>query len=281
MTMTRRARAQYDTWKIGPDKAKELLENNGVNRRLRPHLVDSYAEDMRQGLWNEDTADLIKISKTGRLLDGQHRLSAIIEADTIMELDVATGLDDKAQRVMDQGSGRTASDVLGMEGYSNTAIAGGVARWVMLGGEPGPHLEMALKRKASTARILRTVQENPDVALAASKYSAFKNHVPGSPTAICYSWLWMHRLDVTDCDYFWTGMVDMNFKPNKDPRRAVLRALQRMDREEGIGTASKDKLYATVSVLTRGWNAWRTGEEIDTLALRGKFKKIVPPVRPV
>ena len=267
--------------KITPTRAAELLANNGVNRRLRPQLVGSYAEDMAQGLWRA-TGEAIKVSRTGRLLDGQHRLNAVIEFGKPIEMLVVTGLPDDAQELMDQGAARSAADALAMHGFQYVTLTAGVARWLLLAGEPGEHMEQALKKKSSVARVLKTAQENLDVATAAAQYPSLQHHVPGSPTALCYTWLWLSRTDASACDEFWQALIEMNFYPaGRDPRKAGLRALQRMDRDEGIGGASKDKAIATVSVLTRTWNFWRKREDIDSLQIRNTRGQIIPPVHPV
>lgn len=280
--MTARTKAVTSEWiKIDPAMATKMLEKNAVNRKLRPRIVECYAEDMAEGLWDE-TGEAIKFSRTGRLLDGQHRLAAIIESGLTLELLVVTGLPDKSQGSMDQGAGRTAMQALSMgSDVPNASLTAAVARWLLLAGEPGPHLEQALKKKASTPRIVKTVEENPDIIVAAGKYTSLKNSVPGSPTAVCYTWLHLHRIDATACDeFFFAGLVDLSFKALRDPRKAALRALQRMEREDGIGPSSKDKAFATVSVLTRSWNAWRQDEELESIPLK-KNQRIIPPVRPI
>lgn len=265
--------------KVGPAEAKALLEKNDVNRRLRPRQVAAYAEDMREGLWGE-TGEPIQVSRTGRLLNGQHRLNAVIDADVTLELLFVTGLPDQSQKLMDSGAGRTASDALNMDGVHNASYTASIARWVLMAGEPGPHLEQALKQKASTARIVKIVQENPDIAHAASRSGVLRDHISGSPTAIGYTWLSMYRVDPAACEEFYSAFITLSFKALKDPRKAAMKALQRMDRDEGITASSKDKGIATTSILTRAWNAWRRGEELETLVAR-RGRKIVPPEAPI
>lgn len=268
--------------KITPERATELLAANAVNRTIRPRLVASYAEDMREGLWRV-TGEAIKVSRTGQLLDGQHRLSAIVEYGKPMEMLVVSGLEDRAQELMDQGAVRTAANALAMHGFQNATLTSSIARWLLLAGPPGDHLEQALKQqKASIARVVKTAQENPDVALAGMFYSRVVNHIPGSPTALCYSWLWLNRTDPSACEEFWQGLIELDFYPTgEDARKAGLRALQRMDRDEAITSASKEKGIATVSVLTRTWNLWRKREDTDSIALRGRGRRLIPPVHPV
>lgn len=264
--------------KIGPREAEKLLATSAINRRLRPRLVECYAEDMREGLWDE-TGEAIKLSRTGQLLDGQHRLNAIIEAGVTLELLVVRGLGDQSQALMDQGASRTAKDALDLAGTSYASWSSAIARWVLLAGEPGPGMEQALKKKASTARIMKTVAENPDIGHAAARYPSLQNHIPGSPTAIGYSWFWMNRIDPAACHEFFDAMVNMSFSFQRDPRKAALRTLQRLG-DHGINPSSKDKAFATVSVLTRAWNGWRAGEEMETIRVKQRGR-IIPPETPV
>lgn len=265
--------------KVGPAVAEKLLAVADENRRLRPRLVQAYAGDMTQGLWR-DTGEAIKISRTGRLLDGQHRLAAIVESGATVELMFVVGLDDEAQQMMDQGAARTVADALAMQGVANATHAGSVARWCLLGGEPGPDLEHKLKQKASTAQVVDLVRQQPDIVTAAARYPGMKMHIPGGPTALCYSWLWMHRTDPGDCEMFYGSMIEMAFKALNDPRKSCLRALTRMEREEGITSSSKDKAVATVSILTRSWNLWRKGEESQTFPIKHNGR-IIPPEKPI
>ncbi len=96
---------------VTPSVAKKYLESNTNNRNVKPRTLNRYAADIANGRWKEDTGELVKISKTGVVLDGQHRLLAIIKADKPAWLHVATGLDDDIFDVLDTGSKRTYADV--------------------------------------------------------------------------------------------------------------------------------------------------------------------------
>jgi hypothetical protein len=58
--------------------------------------------------------DGIIIGKTGRLLQGQHRLMAIIKSGVTCKMIVWRGVDDDVFRVLDRGKTRSASDALGI-----------------------------------------------------------------------------------------------------------------------------------------------------------------------
>jgi hypothetical protein len=103
---------------ITPTLAKQLLEANINNRPLKGYLVSQYANDIINKRWKDDTAEMIKISKTNIILDGQHRLHAIIKANIPVYFHVATNLEDEIFDVLDTGSTRNACDVFKINGIT-------------------------------------------------------------------------------------------------------------------------------------------------------------------
>lgn len=99
---------------IGPEKAAELLRNNTRNRTLRKGLVDQYARDMLAGRWLQ-THQGIAINCDGTILDGQHRLHAIVQSGVTVRILVARGVPSNVQKEMDGGAIRTVSDVLTLD----------------------------------------------------------------------------------------------------------------------------------------------------------------------
>jgi len=104
---------------ITPSRAKELLEANINNRRVRAEIVIRYSKDILAGRWKEDTGEVIKISKSGIVLDGQHRLFAIVKANTAIFLHVVYGVNDSVSDVLDTGSVRSAADVFKLNHITN------------------------------------------------------------------------------------------------------------------------------------------------------------------
>ena len=100
---------------VTPTVASAWLRRNDANRKLRQRAVKQYAHDIRRGAW-KPTGETIKFSTTGRLLDGQHRLAAIVDSGVSIEMSVTTGLDNGAFDVIDTGRSRTGVDVLVIEG---------------------------------------------------------------------------------------------------------------------------------------------------------------------
>lgn len=110
---------------VTPKVAQEYLDANIRNRDRIDNRIETYSKDMKEGRWKRNTAEFIKISKTGVLLDGQNRLFAIIDSNTSMYMWVSFNLEDDVFDVLDTGKARSAADVLKISGIKyNTALPG-------------------------------------------------------------------------------------------------------------------------------------------------------------
>lgn len=103
------------TWvMVDPDLAREWLRRNKLNRRMRHSVTLFYADQIAHDQWRQDTPEAIAFDVDGNLLQGQHRLEGIIEADRPVRLLVATGVAAESRLVLDTGVSRTGPDALHM-----------------------------------------------------------------------------------------------------------------------------------------------------------------------
>ena len=98
---------------VTPEMATKYLCFNEQNRRVRPGWVNYLAYVIRNGEWKA-THQGIAFSESGRLLDGQHRLMAIVKADISVNMLVTYGLDDQTFSAIDNGIKRTDEDLTGI-----------------------------------------------------------------------------------------------------------------------------------------------------------------------
>lgn len=100
---------------VTPKIASDLLEHaNFGNRRPKPAVVKKYAKLMTNGDWRF-SPETISISKTGRLLNGQHRMMAVVMSGVTCRFLFATGFDDDVFSVLDRGATRTMADALSIQ----------------------------------------------------------------------------------------------------------------------------------------------------------------------
>jgi hypothetical protein len=107
-----------DVMTITPEWAKYVLEEkNSGNRALNRQQVERLAKDMERGKWKLN-GDPIRFSEK-RLLDGQHRLSAVVLSGVTIQSVVIFGISDDVFDTIDTGKRRSAGDTLGTLGEQN------------------------------------------------------------------------------------------------------------------------------------------------------------------
>lgn len=117
--------------KVTPELAWEWLESaNSINRRVRDMVVERYANDMRAGRWRRTTTP-IKFDKDKILLNGQHRLWAVVQSKMTVEFLVMYNCDPDERQVEDIGAPRNLHDILGFEKVHVAQMALGVISKMM------------------------------------------------------------------------------------------------------------------------------------------------------
>lgn len=115
--------------KVTPEKAHTWLQQNPVNRAVRQRAVNTFAGAISRGEWSVN-GESIKFDRDGNLLDGQHRLLAIVEAGRAVELNVVQGLDPQAQDTIDTGARRTPANALQLHGFSDANNTAAIATFI-------------------------------------------------------------------------------------------------------------------------------------------------------
>lgn len=155
---------------ITPEVAKCYLEHNEGNRILNKGQVAFFAKMMQEGTWQVN-GEAIVFDKNGRLVNGQHRLSACLYANVPFETMVIRGVEEETFYTFDTGKVRTSGDVLKignvMYGTMIAAIINKYKKMCMLpnmntftnlGGQAKDYFVC----KISNGDILKEYEDNPD-----------------------------------------------------------------------------------------------------------------------
>ena len=101
---------------VTPTMAANWLDNaNSRNRPISQAVVERYCRDMRASRWRL-THQGIAFDPNGVLLDGQHRLWAVVCADVSVEMHVWFNVSPESLMVIDGGRGRNLTDHLRLGG---------------------------------------------------------------------------------------------------------------------------------------------------------------------
>ncbi len=111
---------------LTPKMAKEWLLSNTKNRPLRKATVTRYANEINKGNWVYN-GESIKISSSNVIIDGQHRLHAVVLSGKSIDIELLTELSDDVFCTIDQGKTRTNSDNFALKEVENyTAVASAI-----------------------------------------------------------------------------------------------------------------------------------------------------------
>lgn len=123
----------FERVKIDPELAQKWLDTRELNvRNIRKGKREKFAQEMHAGRWVADNGDMIRLAPDGELLDGLHRLSAIVLGEITITLWVAFNVPKSAMPTIDTGTSRTFGDVLKFDGEKNSAAMASVTRRVLM-----------------------------------------------------------------------------------------------------------------------------------------------------
>jgi hypothetical protein len=123
---------EHTDLEVTPEIAKLwLLEANPYNRKLANATIHKYAAEMSSGNFRYNPSDAICFDRDGRLLNGQHRLTACVESGVSFEAHIVRNCDPASFVVMDSGRGRTAADDAYIAGIPRPRETASVARYLL------------------------------------------------------------------------------------------------------------------------------------------------------
>lgn len=111
--------------RVTPTMARKYLETSSGNRPISMPTVRTYAKAMKEGRWKMNGVPIV-FDNEGHLLDGHHRLYAIIDANKSLEMSVTYGVESDTFTTFDCGRHRTIGQLLAMNGVSNYNRVSGV-----------------------------------------------------------------------------------------------------------------------------------------------------------
>lgn len=237
---------------ITPADAERMLMLNDGNRPFNKHHVSVLAREMKTGRWKVN-GDTICLSGT-RLIDGQHRLMAVIESGCTIQTLVVDGVAADVFDTKDVGRRRSAADTLAIRGESNTAnLAAALAvidRYMTS--------RLTVTVRYTNTEIEELLEKYPDVRGSITKGAYTKKLVPNSILTACH-YLFAKK-DSSLADQFVENLIDGNNLTEGSPVYIL--------RERLLANAlSKAKLPATyiMALIIKAWNATRSGSKIRLL----------------
>lgn len=172
---------------VTPKMAATWLQQNTLdgksNRRFRRAHAQSIAEEMRRGEWKL-THQGIAFGTSGRLLDGQHRLTAIVESGTTQLMLVFIDVPEDTFANHDRGAMRGLADILSRDSKL-ISLASTLVRLTTRGA-------FSMQRKAIPSEVEKVLEVfAPDIA--ALREASTTDRVGRTLASIRAAWILHHH----------------------------------------------------------------------------------------
>lgn len=250
---------------VTPQMAKEWLEranSHGFNRRLKRRAVERYAADMRAGRWQLNGEPIIFGDAGGGdvlLLDGQHRLHAVVRAGVTVAMAVTRGVDVDAFLTIDSGVVRGPGDVMSILGERDPQTLSTALACVGNFRAHGTPYYGTPPTKSELEELLQTLPKIRDsVRVARANRTRLL-----SPAVVAFAHFVFSKDDRRD-EAKATEFVELlGCGSGLEEGHPVLLLRQRLIDQRGA--ANKLDRRAVVYLLFRAWNGFRRGERLRLL----------------
>jgi len=256
-----------ETRLLSADDAADLLDLNvfhtaasagGTNRPFNEPYARHLAAEMLAGRWHL-THQGVAIGTDGKLVDGQHRLSAIVYAAEMeptirIPMMVTTGVDPATFLAVDTGRKRTAADMLGIQGHKNRTTLAAVLKlihcWDVARNGSWNKVAVSNELLEEVYRAHPAAGASTEIAQQLSKGARL---LPGAAGLAHYV---VEAAQVTEIghelhDRFVTGLATGASLPDGDPRLALRNTIANLRASRRAMTAQMH-----VAMYIKAWNLW-------------------------
>lgn len=246
--------------KVTPRMAKELLQQNTNNRPVRKSNLEALTRDMVEGRY-QFNGDAIRISTDNVLLDGQHRLMAIVESGVTQDMLVITNLPPETMKTIDAGVKRTNGDRLSLSGYkwgNNLSAVLNLMHGMAYGLE-----KRNLTSTETYEAIERHVGLEHSIAITSSCPVGGKSYI----AALHYIGTFTGHANLADefAEVFKTGH---SANPNHPARVARERILRMKAEKKAVNRAEQ------MEILTAAWEHMRNGKSVQKIVVRNGENRV-------
>lgn len=262
---------------IGPKEAKLILSKvNEGNRNIREGRVSSYASQMKSGQW-QLTGEPIIYSRTGRLLNGQHRLHASIQAGVPFTTVVVRGVEEETYAVLDSGAPRSIGDAFRASGHKASSQMAANTKYVMHYKTGKGLRDHRVRSSFSRVDVLGFFEENKIMFELANSRGARLQRIGLPRAAAEVSTYLLFEVDYDGADYFIERLLD---GAGLRPTSPILALRNYIIRIMSASTRPADAADFLIPTIISAYNDWAMGvrrQRINPWKLGDKIPVPVPP----
>lgn len=272
---------------ITPAQATAWLDANKFdNRNVSDRNVAKIVRDIKADKWVFDGTP-IRFDSAGNILDGQHRLWAIVMANKPCESVIVTGLEEKAKLVIDTGKSRTSADVLHFAGHKNATSLGAALRlsigWKVAKKDLNDWAHNQSHKRLSTQELLDEATKMPILGQIVSRINSLKfcKKFIGVGTA-SFAYHLLNKYTTTAngilVDEFFTMLeTGVNLAP-ESPILVLRDTLSMQGIKLFSGNAGAKNSSYKIALIIKAWNAWIAKKKVKSLYFNGE-KESYPEIK--
>ena len=253
---------------LDPKKAKELFESNADNQRnVKPANLRKIEGAIRSGKFALNGESIIR-SETGRLLNGQHRVIAVMNTGIGVWTVLVEGVSDDCFATMDSGSSRSMADVCRIAGDGDVNNLSATIQRLAEYMEGADKIGLSIPFSHAQLWDVREVAQGVENSISAVRKS--HRFVSISRAA------WLHYVGQQECPaaceqfFQWLGDTSNTKKPD------AIYLLQKRGADAKLKKAPLP-LREQMAILIKAWNAFVEDKPISVL--RWSEREAFPQIR--
>jgi hypothetical protein len=248
---------------VTPELAGKWLSRNTSNRPLSRNTVQQLAAQIQRGEW-QLTHQGIAFDEAGVLIDGQHRLAAIVKAEMSVPLTVTHDVPRSAFTVMDTGRKRTGRDALALAGENNATHLAAALRGLHLYLQTPDSPWSGGSSVVSNDQLLVMLEKHPGIRDALHHGLALNRGCRMTVTAAAIGWYVTSeaRPDVDQSPWL-HSVVTGALLETGDPRLTLRNTM--LSLAAGRVHRRRDDSREHLLYYLKAWNAWVEGRSMKLL----------------
>lgn len=256
---------------VNPDHAIAWLEYSKFqNRKISERMVAKIASDIQKNHWRFD-GNSLKFDKEGNLIDGQHRLWAIVKSQRCVLCLVIRNLDHNVVNVIDTGRSRTYGDILHFHGHVNSNALSNACRLLLGFKEHSGNLydwaRFRDRKMFSPSDVVKECEENAEIVNSLQTLVSYKftKKFMGLGTAALCHYLFAQRDRLMADEFFYLLEKGVNL----DEGHAVLALKNCLTLRDHLTIqTAKGGYHRTaylIALVIKAWNAYREERPVKRL----------------
>lgn len=249
---------------VTPEIASALLGTMGVNRPISAVNVDRFVSLIRSG-GMKTTHQGLAFDVNGKLIDGQHRLHAVIKSGLPIKVMATFGMDASTFDALDRGRARTVGDDLDISSIATGTDANVIAAAckAILHFDAG-RLPWTTGMRLETSEALKIINRHPLLPTVAELVKSKQGGLRMPLSAIAAFFTLFYEVDSAKAEAFLDAVMVGNNLSEGDPAHAFRH--QTLSDAQGKGFRTAANRNAAMVRIVRAWNATCEGRKVKSLA---------------